>query len=196
MISMEVLDKVYNTFQNLDRDFSRSKKSRADFIVDKFGGDIDIGSMIILEAISASSGDETPEDIKKLSFIKDIFEKLKANRDNLDALPDFSFTTGTAYMDFIQLLKNSVASGTGIQEVSQFEMHRLNRGNVHYSVSMDKTIVAPLTVSKVVHVYNEHMQNYMASKFHVQVELDKYYQIKSALNVVEVPKERLSKALK
>ena len=87
LITMEVLDRVYSAFSNLDRDFARSKKSRTDFILEKFGGDIDMGSMIILDAISASTGEETAEDIQKLTFVKEIFEKLKDARDNLDSLP-------------------------------------------------------------------------------------------------------------
>ena len=107
---MEVLDRVYSAFSNLDRDFARSKKSRTDFILEKFGGDIDMGSMIILDAISASTVEETAEDIQKLTFVKEIFEKLKDARDNLDSLPDFKFTNGSLFQDLILTLKEVFAT--------------------------------------------------------------------------------------
>ena len=60
---MSILDKVYTTFKRLDQDFARSKKTRTEFITDKFGGDIAIGSVIILDAIRAEGVEESPENI-------------------------------------------------------------------------------------------------------------------------------------
>ena len=70
---MEVLDRVYNAFANLDRDFAKSKKTRAVFIADKFGGDIDIGSTIILDAISSGTGEEKSLSLSRLSRLFRIF---------------------------------------------------------------------------------------------------------------------------
>lgn len=155
---MEVLDKVYNTFKNLDRDFARSKKTKTEFIKGKFGGDIRIGSILILSAIGTPSDSA---DIEKLSFVNDIFGKLLEAQDRLDALPNFKFENSDNVIELLQFLGENFSSSIGVEEMEQEELYK-KYGALQYHCSMDGTIYAP-TGSPLVLVYNENMEAYMES---------------------------------
>lgn len=194
---MDTLDRVYNAFSNLDRDFARSKKSRSEFIIDKFGGDLDMGSMIILDAISAFKGEETPEDIEKLTFVKDIFAKIMAARDNLDSLHDFTFGAANDYNKLISILTESMVAGTGVCVLPQSELNKWSKGTVHFLATEGSTMCCDMMEGHVVHIYNENMQGYAERLFpHSQFELGQYFQRKSAMHAVPIKEGQLSKALR
>lgn len=194
---MEILDRVYNTFANLDRDFAKSKKSRSAFIIDKFGGDLDMGSMIILDAISASKGDETPEDIEKLTFVKDIFEKIMNARDNLDSLHDFSFGAEDEYKAFVSLLSESMAAGTGVRPITQAELNKKDKGAIHFISTVNGTLFCPVHAGRVLHIFNENMER-LCLRLYPQAtfEIGEYYERKSTLNVTPLKEGQLNKALR
>lgn len=195
---MSVLDNVYNAFSNLDRDFARSKKSRSEFIRDKFGGDIEVGSFIILDAVSSSTGDETQEDIEKLTFIKDIFEKIKANAGNLDSLSDFSFVDDSKFSGFLQTIQEAVISGTHVRHVRQAELNDAEQGSIHFIVNAAGASCCPVNRCKVFHIYNEHMDNLLATAFRRDddVDLGCYVALKNKTKLVTVDPSGLSRLLK
>lgn len=103
----ERLDRVYDVFSNLDRDYKRSKMTRSQFITDRFGGDIDVGSLLISEAISAEYDDQ--ESVSKLSFLKDLFDKIEKNKAYLDAMTDFKFGATTVMDSIVGMLNRQLA---------------------------------------------------------------------------------------
>ena len=155
---MEILDKVYKTFKNLDRDFSHSKKTRSQFIKDKFGGDITIGSVLILSAID-TEGVESPEDIEKLSFVKSILKKIEAAADRLDALSNFSFSENNLSEELFTLLENIESASIGVYAVPQKELYK-REGCVHY-VSTPKVSLHTDASSIVFKVFNENMKYFL-----------------------------------
>lgn len=194
---MEVLDRVYNAFSNLDRDFAKSKKTRTEFIQDKFGGDIDMGSMIILDAISASTGEETPEDIQKLTFVKEIFDKLKDARDSLDSLPDFQFTNGSMFQDLLLLIQESTASGTHIRSIPQKRLRKVGGGAVHFVAKADGLVQAPFAGCKVLYAFNENMLGLIDTTSQgADFKLFGLYEKKNAIHAVEINEAQVAKALK
>lgn len=194
---MDVLDRVYTTFSNLDRDFARSKKTRSEFILEKFGGDIDMGSMIILDAISAASKEETAEDIQKLTFVKEIFAKLKEARDNLDSLPDFSFTNGSLFQDLMMTLNESMAAGTGVRYLPQKRLRKVSKGAYHFIANADGLVTAPFAGCKVIFVFNENMLGLVsATSQGPDFKVFGLYEKKNAVHAVEITPEQATKVLK
>lgn len=179
---MSVLDNVYKTFSNLERDYKRSKKTRTDFIRDKFGGDISIGSMIILDALSAEVDTNNSADIERLSFIKDIFSAIKRNEDKLEQISSFStFSGGDPMEELMDILNSADAHGCLQVEVSQAELHRLDKGTVHFACTPALTRYADLNKCKVLHAYNEHMAGMIARSVTADEGIDtgRYYQLRS-----------------
>lgn len=196
---MNVLDKVYNTFSNLDRDFARSKKTRTAFITDKFGGDIDTGAMIILDAVSTSGELETAEDIKKLTFVKDIFSQLQANKNKLDSLQSFSsFSDSTEFNELMRVLAKAESSGTGQRETVQAEVYRQQRRAVHFVCTAEGSYFVGLNDCKILHAYNGHMQRMIIRS----VTLDNppnfgdYLEMRSKARAVPIAATKVPQALK
>lgn len=120
---MEQLDLVYKTFSTLDESYARSKKTRTEFITEKFGGDIEIGSAIILDVLS--EGELTSQgDIEKLTFVKDIFEKIKSNASALDSLKNFAFEDHAMFNQLCQEIDNAMAESGMAHPVTQSHMFR------------------------------------------------------------------------
>ncbi len=195
---MEVLDRVYRTFSNLDRDYARSKKSRSEFITDKFGGDIDIGSMIILDAVSSLSGNETVEDIEKLTFIKNIFAKIKDSREILDSLPDFSFSNVELYSNIRNLLTESWETGTRQHVVPQSFHIGEHTKHVHYVCTDTGATYTPLSQCKVLNVYNLYTQALYSNAFSSSspVVEGEYYVVKNGTFLEKIDKRKLKSYLK
>ena len=183
---MEVLDRVYKTFKNLDRDFDKSTKTRTQFITDKFGGDINIGSMIILDAISSSSTEYSEEDIEKLTFIKDIFKSIQESKDRLDQLPDFTFESEGLFSELKQVLVSSKEHGTHLVEAKQSQVSKVKDGAIHFASTVRGTRYTPLNKCVHFHAYNEHMCGMLDVKFKgkLKTELGNYYTTKGRIKVV------------
>ncbi len=192
---MEVLDRVYKTFLNLDKGFARSNKSRSEYIVDKFGGDIDIGSMIILEAISDLGEVPTMEDIQKLTFVKDTIKKIQISKsvlDNLDSFEDLG--RGGTFEEFSAIIKDSYLMGTGIANVSQRELNKENKTAFHYIVTPEGSMFTRLRDCSVVHIYNEYMQRIIEGQLNItgEMKLDSYINKRTASHgeVISIDKAR------
>ena len=194
---MEILDKVYATFKDLDKNYARSKKTREEFIIDKFGGDIDIGSLIILDTISSQMGDATPEDIQKFTFIKEIFEKIKESREDLNSLCDFTFTNGSLFQNFLNVLEQSYTNGTHITLVTQKSLRKRDKSAVHFVAGGGGLLESPFAKCKVLHTFNENMLGLIgATSKGPDFEMFKYYEKKNAVLAVELLESRIDKTLK
>lgn len=198
---MEILDKVYNTFSHLDRDYSRCKTTRTEFILRKFGGDIDIGSMIILDAIdkdTSNSAGYTSEDLKKLSFVKDIFSTLKATRNSWDTLTDFSFKSSGLMQELDHLLQNAEYKGTGVRQVSQHVLNSKERGVLHFRCTASRAEYTPVKSCRVFHAYNENMVGHIGTMLikPVQMELGAYYTLKGRSSVNKITQIAATKIVK
>lgn len=193
---MEVLDKVYTTFKNLDRDFAKSKKTRTEFIVDKFGGDIDIGSMLILDAISSSSGSENVEDINKQTFIKQIFEKIKENRDKLDMLENFTFSEDSFVSKFSSLLRKSLVAGTGNYYISQEELYKKS-GCFHFvSTQNNGNIMDVKDNCKILNAFNANMANSIGAAMKTDVSVGDIYHVINHVTFEKVSRSTATSMLK
>lgn len=196
---MEILDKVYNTFSNLDRDYARSKKTREEFIKDKFGGDINIGSMIILDAVSNDISGDSPEDIEKLTYIKDTFEALKRMQGSLDKVVNFaSLRADSPLNDLIKRLTTASTLGMHQKEVSQKDLNKVFSGVVHYACTPFGSRYADLNKCSVLHIYNEHIQGLVANTIRLDepTQLGEYLRLKSRNHAVPVKASRMSTYLK
>ena len=193
---MEVLDRVYDTFCRLERDYKRSKKTRTEFITDKFGGDIAVGSMIILDAVSSSTGEETPKDIRKLTFVKHVIDSVKANADSLDTLPDFSFSGNDLYTRLLSVLDSSLSDGTGIRTVSQADLHKKRRGAVHIIATPKETLFTPFERCTVLHAYNDAMCGVLSQmRGGESLRRGTYHSIRGTINPEEMTLGEVSKAI-
>ena len=105
-----VLDNVYSKFTNLEKDYRRTKKSRSQFITERFGGDIVVGSTIILDAIYEENP-TTQEEIAKFSIVKDIISNILKAKDDLDYLESFDFSNDMSMATVIGKLLDSVDAG-------------------------------------------------------------------------------------
>lgn len=192
---MEILDKVYRAFSNLDRDFARSKKSRTEFILDKFGGDIDMGSMIILDAISGIQEPST-EDIEKITFVKEIFKQLSDARDHLDTLPDFQFTNGALFKELMLLLATSKANGMRQTEIPQADLLNESGSSIHFLALPGGCVYSSIDAAKVYSIFNENMQLSLTARCRgADLELGSYYARKGGSQVVAISSKGLAKAV-
>lgn len=131
---MEELDKVYSTFTNLNRYYSNSKKPKSTIIADKLGtDDIKLGTTLILEYLSQSSL-ESPEDIRKLTEIKRIFNFIIKHSDNLDNLPDLKFDESVVDVTpFLALLDQGIRGTSNYERCTQPDLY-MSKKCLHYSI--------------------------------------------------------------
>lgn len=147
---MEQLDLVYATFSNLERNYSRSKKSRSEYIKDKFGGDISIGSFLILNALSAEEFSD-PEDIRKFSEVRRVFDKLLENKDRLDSLASFNFDEESeCAQNILDALNLGQDVGTKLVVVDQSELYNNDAGVLHFDVRPNDVRLVPARFSNSV----------------------------------------------
>lgn len=174
---MSILDRVYTTFKRLDQDFARSKKSRSEFIIDKFGGDINIGSIIILDAIHAEGLEESPENIEKMSFVKDTFAAIQACADHLDSLTSFAFTDTNVVSSFVDILAHADQHLSRQVRTSQKALWANGKKAIHYCCDAEQMLYADPDSCTVFHCFNENMAGLLASGFKLdrELQLGAYY---------------------
>lgn len=154
---MSVLSKVYDAFSNLEGDFRRSRKTRREFILDRFGGDIDIGAMIILDAVSNSECD-TPDEVQKLTYVRNVITQIQNMKDSLDAVTDFAaFSSDATFTNFARIVEQSYINGTHQHAMTPYSFAKANRDTYHFVASAYGTDYVPFVRSPVVKAYNEHM---------------------------------------
>lgn len=164
---MSILESVYKAFTHLDRDYARSKKSRTEFIKDKFGGDINIGSIIILDAIREEGVSENPEDIQKLSFIKDSFAFFQENASRLDKLETFSTASADLLNELAGILDRADSHGTKQVAVPQAVLWENQLPALHYVSTKEGMAYTPLGACKVFCVFNENMAGLLQQNFNM-----------------------------
>lgn len=162
---MSILERVYTTFQHLDRDFARSKKTRTEFITDKFGGDINTGSVIILDAIRAEGLEETAENIAKMSFIKDTFACIQANADHLDALTSFAFTENNVVGAFMDILSAAELHGSNQERLPQTTLWGWSPKVLHIYSTAEGTSYADPDNCAVFRSFNENIAGLLGAMF-------------------------------
>jgi len=168
---MEQLDRVYSTFTNLESNYKRSKKTRTEYVLDKFGGDIDIGSMVILDGLAANPP-ETAEDIAKLSTIRNIFSAIKKHAHNLDALTSFNFLDNDgAETALMAALDSAYVQGTGIKAVSAKDLGHAK----HYHVQADGVKVVPIATAEKIHIFNDSMRLLIQERTGLPVRIGEVY---------------------
>ena len=154
---MEQLDLVYKAFTNLDKSYARSNKTRSEFIESKFGGDINTGIFLILKALSSCELTD-PEDVRKFSEVRTIFESIQKHIGHLDSLKDFSFKDEDFATAFISALNTGDELGMGIKYVTQEELYTKNKA-LHYKAGADTVIMSPIGVCSVFKTFNDHIRN-------------------------------------
>lgn len=150
---METLDLLYKTFTNLEKNYKRSKKSRSEFILSKFGGDINVGSFLILNALANMEFVES-EDIIKLSKVREVIGYIQENQDKLDKLSTFNFGEDDNQDALLTALDNARLAGTGIRVMRQQELYRSTKGAYHFKISPDSTLLASLANCTYYSIYN------------------------------------------
>lgn len=169
---MSILERVYTTFNHLDRDYARSKKTRTEFITDKFGGDINTGAIIILDAIRAEGVEETPENIAMMSFVKDTFASIQANADHLDALSSFSFADTNVVGAFVNLLCHAELHETKQEVLPQSTLWGWSPKVLHYYSTAEGTSYADPDNCTVFMAYNENMAGLLSGLFKPDRDLE------------------------
>ena len=157
---MRQLDLVYNTFVNLEKNYAKSKKSREEYLKDKFGGDISVGAFLILNALGAEEFTD-PEDIEKLSKVRDIFDDILANKDNLSELASFDFDTNNTRNLLFAALNASQASGFGYTVIDQQHLYK-KKDALHYHITPKETLVVPLLHARYTRVFSKAIASYVA----------------------------------
>lgn len=150
---MKQLDAVYRAFTHLESNYRRSNKTRREYIVDKFGGDVEIGSMVILDYFAGAKL-EDPDDIAKFSAIRDIFNVLKKNIDNLVTFESFDDLFNKGNQSIKILLEDASIKGSKIIVVPHTDSDEW----AHYKVKELYTTVVPLVSATKVRVFNGAMQ--------------------------------------
>lgn len=159
---MVQLDKVYEAFANLDDDYKRSRKTRTKFIQDKFGGDINSGSMIILDYFAAEKLDDV-DDIRKFTFIRNIFDKIVRLQDNLDSLSNFKFEGGS--LETVNAVIDESANEVGDLVVkTQRDLYDSKKA-WHYYGDVRKFYYTPLASCTMFKAYGESMSRFLRARF-------------------------------
>lgn len=150
---MEQLDKVYAELTSLDKKYARSKKSRTEFIQDRFGGNIDVGSFLILNALSAEQFTD-PEDIKKLSVVRRILDSIVKNQDVLDSLSSFDFDDESISVKIQNALLSGMREGQGISVMTSKEFREKHKYAYAYVVRARQVDLLPIDDAQQVSIFS------------------------------------------
>lgn len=150
---MEQLDKVYDTFVNLEKNYKRSKKPRKEYLLEKFGGDINTGSFLILHALSREEL-VSAEDIDKMSTVRRIFNAIKDRSDRLDTIQTFNFLDGGDDDAIISALDTADKMGHGFCLVEQASVSQTKRDPMCYRVTAKNGEVVSLVDARYLRAYS------------------------------------------
>lgn len=162
---MTQLDKVYNSLANLEKNYKKSKKSRSEYIADKFGGDFDTGSFLIMSALSAQEFAD-PEDIEKYSKVREVISVLRAHKDHLDSLTTFDVEEQADASMLLSALDSTLPFRLFDQEILYKKY-----GVVHHRIYPNITAMAPLLSSRYVKICTPAMQAMFAAHSTEDVQL-------------------------
>lgn len=154
-VAMEQLDLVYKTFVNLEKNYARSKKTREEYILEKFGGDINVGSFLILNALSSQELTD-PDDIQKFSKVREIFQAIKDNQNRLNTLSSFNFEEDAASTAILNALDSSWKTGTHIELCEQHALYA-SRGALHFDIRPGEAQESSLADARYLGLYSKAM---------------------------------------
>lgn len=150
----ETLSLLYTSLSKLDKDFKRTSKSRTAFINERFGGSFADGSVILLDYVSGDY--EDPEDIKKLSFVRDITSKLADSYSELESLHSFSFERKPESEAMLEMLTAGEFGVYGPVAVAQDELNSPVAAT-HYVVSPKGSRFVPKGLCRKVMLFSNPM---------------------------------------
>lgn len=152
---MESLDLVYNSLTKLEQNFARSKKSRSEYISEKLGGDVNIGSFLILHALSKETL-TSPEDVDKLSTVRAILGKIREHQGDLDKLSSFDFEAeDNGFNALLDAMGEAELDGTHVAVVKQDELCRALGYLQQFYADRNAATVVPLNTAPYILCYNE-----------------------------------------
>lgn len=152
---MEQLDLVYNTLTKLEQNYARSKKSRTEYITEKLGGDINVGSFLILHALAKETLTEQG-DVEKLSTVRNILAQIKVHQDELDSLRSFEFSKEADSLTvLLEAMDAAEAKGTRISAVNQRDMWKSPNHPAHFSVNRHMSRVVAFNGAPYVYCYSK-----------------------------------------
>ena len=140
------LDAVFKTFSKLEQNYARSSKDRQSYIEDKFGGDIEMGSFLILHALSKESI-TSPEDVEKLSFIRKTFDYLLKHKDHINALSSFVPNDNSLGDSMLNALRSGYESGTKVLIQEQTVLNK-RYGAYHFHARAHDVQYTPISIIK------------------------------------------------
>lgn len=169
---MENLDTVYNTLSKLESNFARSNKSRADYIMDKFGGDIRVASFLIMNTLSKEDI-TSAEDIDKLSYVRQELSFLVNNQHSLNSLSSFNFfdCSSSASSSAVQALDFAMTNGRGIEVLSQKEMYSKPFKPLMYGVNKNAVIYTPISQADYLVAINDAFVNFLSGQTKKNINL-------------------------
>lgn len=211
-----ILDRVYNAFSNLEEGYENFEGSRADYVRYRFGGDINVGSIIILDAIRSEGLEkgleETPDRIEKISYIKDIFTQIQNVQDTLDSLQSFDFSSCSNFGIFKDTLLHMDTARIGQVYTTQAELYKKEGHPIHYRVTPSEATSVSFKNCNVLRAYNANMagrihltyeQNEMtivtskkSSQPTSEVEIGKVYRLAAGNRLRPIAEEVIKKFLK
>lgn len=115
---MEQLDAVYTAFVNLEKNYARSKKTREEYLLEKCGGDFDVGPFLLMYALDSAELTD-PADIEKLSFIRHTLDKIKETRGRHNQLQSFNFDEAPVETQVLAAIISGAKNGRGVVYMDQ-----------------------------------------------------------------------------
>lgn len=154
---MESLDLVYSSLTKLEQNYARSKKSRTEYIMDKLGGDINTGAFLILHALSKEPL-TSPEDVDKLSTVREILGKIREHQNDLDRLSSFDFSVENNVLEtLMNAMDEAELDGTHVAVVKQDEFCKAVGHLQQFHADRNAATVVPLNTAPYVSCYSDAM---------------------------------------
>lgn len=160
---MEQLDAVYTAFSNLEKNYARSKKTREEYLLDKCGGDFDVGPFLILYSLDSAELTD-PADIEKLSFIRHTLEKIKETRGSHNQLKSFNFDEVPVETQLLSAIIEGARIGRRVQYADQksfYEASPQGSFQFHYRCNATGSSVVAAEHCKYFHVHTPLIQAFV-----------------------------------
>ena len=154
---MSTLDNIYGKFLSLEDNYLSSGLTRKEFVLQLFGGDIEIGATILTDAI-LKEGVSKAKDIEKFSFLKDIFSFFIKQKNNLDFMSTFNNPLDnneiTNDTDILNKLVITLTQPVHAPIFSQKDLYKENQA-LHYVVTPDSIKYVSLDDCHAFKIMNE-----------------------------------------
>lgn len=151
---MEQLQAVYNTFVNLEKNYARSKKTREEYLTEKLGGDVVVGSFLILHALSKLDVRE-PKEIEMLSYVRTFLDHVRKNKDNLAGLTSFDFSDDSEVNVIFDTLSAAEKAGTKIEVKTQQAFAKETKRGVNCCATVKGITLVPLNSARYLRLFTD-----------------------------------------